>query len=432
MAHKRGEVMRKKILVRGPILTRSGYGEHARFMMRALREIEDKVDIYAIPLGWGQTGWTIDNDDERRWIDFIVQKTSMVLQQGLKNFDASIQVSIPNEWEKLAPINIGVTAGIETTKVSLPWLEKGNHMDHIIVPSDHSKQVYQNTSYDVTIKETGQQISNFHCMKPISVVSYPVKDFSSVDVPLELDTDFNFISVAQWGPRKNVENSVRWFVEEFIDQEVGLILKTNITKNSLLDRTRCEKMIQNLLNSKEDYRNRKCKIYLLHGDMTDAEMHSLYRHPKIKALVSTSHGEGFGLPFYEAAYEGLPVIAPDWSGYIDFLYMPKKDKKGKIKNKAMYAKVDYTLGPVQEQAVWDGVVEKDSMWCYADQGSFKIKMREVFKDHGRFLKQATQLQGYLKEELSQTKQNKKITDIILSTINKKEAANTPEDVVVFE
>ena len=423
--------MRKRILVRGPFLTRSGYGEHARFVLRSLRSVEDEVEIYAIPVGWGQTGWTVESDSERRWLDFIVQKTTMLLKGGAKDFDASVQVSIPNEWEGLAPINIGVTAGIETTKVALEWVEKGNNVDKIIVPSEHSKQVYQATSYDVTVEQTGQQINNFKCMKPISVISYPVKDYPTVDLPLDLKTDFNFVSVAQWGPRKNVESCLKWFVEEFIDQEVGLILKTNFVKNCLMDREKCLATIKSVLDNK-DYKNRKCKVYLLHGDMSDAEMHSLFRNPKVKAFISTSHGEGFGLPFYEAAYEGVPVIAPDWGGYVDFLHMPVKNKKNKLRNKGMYASVDYTLGPVPEHAIWDGVIVKDSLWCYPEQGSFKIKLREVYKDYGRFAKQAKQLQSYLKENLSETKQNRKMADAILQTIKEKELANIPQEVQVFE
>ena len=33
--------MKKKIIVRAPVLSRSGYGEHARFVLRALRTKED-------------------------------------------------------------------------------------------------------------------------------------------------------------------------------------------------------------------------------------------------------------------------------------------------------------------------------------------------------------------------------------------------------
>ena len=40
--------MKKKVLVEGPILSQSGYGEHARFVLRSLRSQEDIFDIYGI------------------------------------------------------------------------------------------------------------------------------------------------------------------------------------------------------------------------------------------------------------------------------------------------------------------------------------------------------------------------------------------------
>ena len=108
----------------------------------------------------------------------------------------------------------------------------------------------------------------------------------------------------------------------------------------------------------------------------------------------------------------MPIIAPNWSGHVDFLNMPTKDKKGKIKNKSMFAKVDHTLAPVQDHAVWEGVIQRDSEWAYPDQGSFKIKMREVFKDYGRFKKQATKLKKYLNKNLTSKIQNEKICSLV--------------------
>ena len=66
--------MKKKVLVEGPILTQSGYGEHARFVLRSLRYQEDLFDIYALPLNWGKTSWLFADDEERRWIDKIINK----------------------------------------------------------------------------------------------------------------------------------------------------------------------------------------------------------------------------------------------------------------------------------------------------------------------------------------------------------------------
>ena len=60
-------------------------------------------------------------------------------------------------------------------------------------------------------------------------------------------------------------------------------------------------------------------IYLLHGDLRDEEINQLYNHPKVKAHISFTHGEGFGRPLLEATLSEKPVIASNWSGQVDFL-----------------------------------------------------------------------------------------------------------------
>ena len=99
----------------------SGYGEQCRFALRSLRAHTEHFDIYLANTGWGNTGFIIENDEERKWIDDTLKKTIEYTQSG-GTFDMSLQVTIPNEWEQIAPVNIGYTAGIETTKVSPQWL----------------------------------------------------------------------------------------------------------------------------------------------------------------------------------------------------------------------------------------------------------------------------------------------------------------------
>jgi len=271
-------------------------------------------------------------------------------------------------------------------------LQKANEMDKVITISEHSKQTFINTVYEGVDQNTGQK-GYLKCEKDVTIVHYPIKHFEPVDLNLSLSTKFNFLTVAQWGPRKNIENTITWFVEEFIDNpEVGLVVKTFARGGSLLDRRDTEKRLIALLKR---YSNRQCKVYLLHGDLTDQEMHSLYTHKDIQCLISLTHGEGFGLPLFEAAYSGLPVVATDWSGHLDFLYKPVKNKKGKEKSRPHFAKVDYTLQPVTQTAVWEWVVEKNSMWAYPEQGSYKMKLREVYKDLGRFKSQSKKLQKWI-------------------------------------
>tara|TARA_R110000824_G_scaffold218617_2_gene405334 strand:- start:417 stop:1688 length:1272 start_codon:yes stop_codon:yes gene_type:complete len=409
----------KKILVRGPALSQSGYGEHARFILRSLRSHPELFDIYLINLNWGQTSWVWEDNEERRWVDDLLSKTIHYGQNG-GTFDMSAQIQIPNEWENLAPVNIGITAGVESTKISPQWVEGCLKVDKIITISEHAKHALEKTEYEAQNNQTGQKfMAKTTC--PIEVVGYPVKKIKVKNkIDLDLKYNFNFLTIGTFIPRKNLENTIKWFVEQFYDDEVGLIVKTSVAKNCLKDREVTEHRLKEIL---KEYDGRACEVYLLHGDMSEEEMTSLYQHPKVKSFVSLSHGEGFGLPLFEAAYNALPVIAPAWSGHCDFLYMPVKDKKGKIKNKPMFSTVSYDIKPVQPEAVWEGVIQKDSMWCFPKEWDFKKTIKSVVKNYTPLKSQAKKLQKYLEKTCSAEKQYEKIC----FSINGKEEEASDDD-----
>jgi glycosyltransferase involved in cell wall biosynthesis len=372
-----GVKMKKKVLVRGPALSRSGYGEMARLALQSLKKHPDHFDIVLLCTNWGRTGNILDQTEEMSWITNLISDSQKRIESK-EQFDISIQISIPNEFERLAPVNIGYTAGIETTKVSPQWIEKSMLMDKIITISEHSKQVFNDTVYQAVNQATKQQFE-FKNTKPIDVVGFPVKNLVPAVLDLDLPCEFNFLTVAQWGPRKNLEATISAFVEEFKNEEIGLVVKTNTVKNSVMDRTLTEMRLNNLLSTLP--KDRKCKIHLLHGNMTDEEMAALYVHPKIKAYVSTTHGEGFGIPIFEAVSAGLPVAAPFWSGQVDFLKAPKKDKDtGKIRMRSHCVKIDFELKNVQKEAVWNGVIQEDSKWAFVKPHSVRLAMREMVKN----------------------------------------------------
>jgi glycosyltransferase involved in cell wall biosynthesis len=398
----------KKVLIRGPILSQSGYGEHARFVLNSLKQFPDHFDIFIINVGWGATSW-IDNDDEERiWIDSLIQKTVQYTRGG-GTFDMSVQVQIPNEFEKLAPYNIGITAGSESTKISPEFLKGTYIVDKIITISEHSKFGFKNTSYEATDSSTGENFKA-QCPAPVEVIGYPVKKIKKdKKFKLNLKYDFNFLTVGTFIPRKNLVNTIKWFVEQFKEEEVGLIVKTTMGKTSLIDRRFVLGKIKEILNNYED---RKCEVYLLHGDLTENEMTSLYTHPKVKCLISLSHGEGFGLPLYEAAYNGLPIVAPNWGGQHDFLNIPVKNKKGKIESKPMFSTVSYDIKMLEEQHIWDGVLPRDSMWCYPKEWDYKKTLKNVMKNHKTLLSQAKKLKKYLSDNFSVEAQQKKMAECI--------------------
>ena len=380
--------MRKKILVRGPVLSRSGYGEQARFALRCLRSREDLFDIYILNIPWGNTGHIADDGDERKWIEARKVETAMYIEQG-GTFDQSLQITVPNEFEKIAPVNIGYTAGIETTKVAPKWLETTNNtIDRLIVVSNHSKEVFENTQYDGQLAD-GTPVPGYGLTVPVTAVGYPVRPCEATEVEIDFQTDKNFLLVSQWGPRKNVDNTIRWFVEEFMDDEtVGLVIKTNTITDSFMDRDHTTARLATILGA---YPDRKCKVYLVHGELTPEHLTWLYQHPTMKALINIGHGEGWGLPLFEAAYNGLPLVTLTWSGQRDFITKP--NKKGKAV--PLVIRVDYDLKNVQKEAVWEGIIQADSLWAFPKENSFKRALREALTKEKHYKQQAQVLQKHI-------------------------------------
>ena len=396
----------KKVFVRAPVLTRSGYGEHARMIVDALSTRPELFDLYLEPINWGNTPWITDFDHRRKYYDFLAKKK----QQFNGPFDLSIQVTIPPEFKKYATKNIGVTAGIESDRVSPGWIQFANEMDLMIVTSKHALDGFMRN--DVQANLPNGQVVPLKYNTDTEIINYPVKYTEPEDLSdkIDLPHDFNFLTISQWGPRKNLPALIKWFVEEFHDEEIGLVVKTNKAKNCLSDRMVCTDMIKQIL---QPFPDKKCGVHLLHGNMTEEEIHGIYLHPKIKAYVTTTHGEGYGLPLFEAAYSGMPIAAPGWSGHMDFLCINKNKSNGKVSRQTMFEKIGYDIAPIQEEAVWENVLEKDSQWCYPKEHKSKSTMRKLYENHKAKKNTAMALKDSLFETHSEDIIQKQVVDAVL-------------------
>ena len=207
-------------------------------------------------------------------------------------------------------------------------------MNMNIVPSTFVKDVISKVQFDVQDDKTGQKQGVLKNEKPIEVlfegadtsIFGKTNEFSTelISEMEKIEEDFCFLYVGHWlqgdvgKDRKDTSMLVKVFCETFknMKKQPALIMKTSSAGFSVIDR---ENML-NKINNLKAQTNGKCpNIYLVHGDFTDDEMNQLYNHPKVKAHVSFTHGEGFGRPLLEASLSEKPVIASNWSGHLDFL-----------------------------------------------------------------------------------------------------------------
>jgi hypothetical protein len=378
---------RPELVFCGPIATRSGYGEHARDLLTSLFEM-DKFNIKVISINWGNTPMNAldkDNPEHKKIIDAIIPG---VQQQP----EVWIQCTIPNEFQPVGKYNIGVTAGVETDLCSGEWIEGCNRMNLVIVPSKHAKEVFVNTKYEKRDKASNQSLGNIEVTVPIEVLHEGVRtDIYNKTLPQSenlksvldgIKEDFAFLFVGHWlkgdfgQDRKDLSGLIYTFLETFGDTEnqPALLLKASSGTFSVTDRSKTLEKIELIkqMSKKKNLPN----IYLLHGDLTDDEMNTLYNHEKVKALVSFTKGEGYGRPIAEFITSGKPVVVSGWSGHVDFV------------NPAFHTYLDGELKQIHKSAVWEGILNEGSSWFTVNYQSAAETLQKMYKKYNSFLSES--------------------------------------------
>lgn len=369
----------KTVIIRGPLLSMSGYGTHARQIFRWLETKNVKIIAQCLP--WGITPWYINPEK----LDGLIGRIMSASAPGPAVSDVSIQIQLPNEWDtSIAKYNVGVTAAVETTKCNPAWIQACNSMDKVVVPSNFTKQCLENTG-NLNKKIEVIPEAFYDCL---------LEEESSKKLELNFSTNFNFLVFGQitgtnpFDDRKNTFFMLKWLCEEFKnDPDVGIVIKTNHGKNTTIDRKITSRMLSKLLS--EVRPGPYPKVYMLHGSLEQEEIQSVYQHPEIKALVSATRGEGYGLPLLEASAAGLPVMATNWSGHLDFL------KNGK------FIAFNYDLQPIHESRVDNVIFCQGAKWANVKESDFKKRVRKFYKEPHLPQQWAKDLSVKIKEKYSQ-------------------------------
>ena len=398
-----------KLLFRGPVETRSGYGSHSRDILESLRAM-DMFDFSIDSCNWGVTPLTAleDGNEFHQWI-----KKHKVLSIDAQP-DVYVSVTISNEFRRVGKFNVGITAGIETTVAGKDLIDGCNNMDLIIVPSNFTKDVYFQTVYNETENGTGRLIKQHKIVKPMEVLfeGADTKIYNDVvddSFNLDIKEDFAYLFVGHWlkgdtgQDRKDVGMLIKTFVETFKDDEnkPALVLKTSAGAFSVKDRELIRRKIKSVVGETN------VPIYLLYGDLTDNEMNSLYNHPKIKTMVSLTKGEGFGRPLLEFTMTGKPVIASNWSGHKDFLPLDRA------------VMVGGTLTDVHDSAV-DKFVLKNAKWFTANYNEASAIMKLVRDEYDSFKTKSEELKEINKNNFSMNMMTKKLETILSPYIQRPE------------
>lgn len=385
-------------VVRAPCATRSGYGDMSRDIIRHLIEY-GKYDVKVVSVNWGETPMNA--------LDPNNPKDKMILDRFLttpltKQPELFVTITIPTEFEVVGKYNIGITAGIETTIAAPQWVESCNKMDVVFTISEHSKNIFLSSKFGKQATN-GQNIGTLEIEKPIEVLHNCIDQ--SIFKKLEYESDvlpsvkdalkdipekFCYLFVGHWlrgdlgEDRKNVGLLIKVFFETFKQVKdaphPALILKTSGGNFSILDRKEILRKIEAIRQSVQLAEGQSLpNVYLLHGELTDSEMNSLYNHPKVKAHISLTKGEGFGRPLLEASVSGKPVIASGWSGHMDFL------------NSEEAVLIGGELKQIHPSSVWDGVLIKESAWFSPEIQQCANAMAAVFMDYEPFRKKASKL-----------------------------------------
>ncbi len=192
---------------------------------------------------------------------------------------------------------IGYTM-LEVDGFPAEWVRQANRMDEVWVPSNFNREGLLSSGVERPVHTIplGVNLDYFHP----GIAGYP----NPVD-------EFVFLSVFEWGERKEPWLLLRAFNDEFsADEPVRLVCKAVNRDRKVSLKREIERLRLRSAGGRISY--------LFNHDFPRYQLGSLYR--SADCFVSASRGEGWNMPLMEAMACGLPAIATDWGAHKAFVH----------------------------------------------------------------------------------------------------------------
>lgn len=266
----------------------SGYAESAKNFMLSLDS--KNVDIrYKYVYGKGTPFRVMEPEHSDNYIINIIRS---------RRFEESIPQVVYGQgdvfFKNTGKYKIGYTM-LETTGIPKEWVKQANEMNEVWVPSHFNVETFRNSGVKV----------------PIYVIPLGIDiNYYNPYINAQINPDYyTFLSVFEWGERKNPEMLLRAFSRAFTKKDnVRLICKIFNNDGTINVNEEIAKL--NLPSDGPDI------IFLYNQKIRDIEMPVLYR--SADCFVLSTRGEGWGMPILEAMASGKPVIATNWSAQTEF------------------------------------------------------------------------------------------------------------------
>lgn len=357
-----------------PFFDGSGYAEAARNY--ALSIHRQGYPITITPITFERTRPDLGKDGELL--------TSLV-NNGVY-YDKVIVHSTPDLWEhwtrgEQGKYLIGYTVW-ETSHLHPTWVVSCNRADEVWLPCEWNMNLF---------KESGVKVPLFKVPHAIDVPDLnTVPNFNLEGIS---EDTFVFYSIFQWQERKNPYGLLAAYYSAFTGvEDVVLIMKT-YRHDHEGDQTE----IRNIILQAKKHMNldHYPRIFLIVENMSKENMMALHKRGDCFVLLQRS--EGWGLPHFEAAACGKPVITPGYGGQTDFL---SKDNS--------YV-VNHTLCPVTGMG-WSPYYRSDQYWCEPDMKHAIETMRYVYKNRSEIKEKGQQARQGIVNEFTWDKVGKGIVD----------------------